>query len=118
LNANAGSVGRPDIVRYAAPELIERNHPSTTTNSDTFSFAMMVLECTTEEVPFYSIFRDAAVIHERLMKKENPPRPDGQDPNKRIDSDDLWNLVTCCWSREPEDRPTMAEVHSIFQLHV
>jgi len=112
MDAIAGS-GNSDYVRYPAPELLERI-VSATTNSDTFSFAMMVLECITEKVPFSGISRDVAVIHARITKRENPARPGGQDPKKRIDSDDLWNLMTRCWSREPDHRPAMAEVHSFF----
>ena len=116
-NAKAHS-GRSDDVRYWAPELIERNDGSATTESDTFSFAMMILECITEEQPFSRISRNAAVIYARLTQRENPPRPGGQDLRKRIDSDDLWNLMTGCWSYEPDRRPTMGDVHSFFQTRV
>jgi len=69
MNANARS-GDPEYVRYTAPEFIE-GIATATTNSDTFPFAMVVLVC--EEVPFSEISRDAAVIHARVTKRENPP---------------------------------------------
>ena len=118
VNSDTWSTDLSEWVRYTAPEVIEGNSVPTTMNSDTFSFAMTVLECITEEVPFSGTTRDAAVINARITKGKNPPRPGGQDPRKRVDSDDLWNLVTRCWSHEPDQRPTMAEVHSVFLLHV
>ena len=102
-------------VRYSAPELIEGNNVSATMHSDTYSFAMLTLECITEEVPFSHISRDAAVVYARIAKRQRPYRPDGQDPKNYV-SDDLWDLMMRCWSDEPDNRPTMEQTHSFF-LH-
>jgi len=102
-------------VRYLAIELIEGNNVSATTHSDTYSFAMLVLECITEEAPFSHLSRDAAVIHARTTKRQCPFRPDGQGPKNRV-SDDLWDLMMRCWSIKPDHRPTMEYVHTFF-LH-
>ena len=110
------TVSSADIVRYAAPELIENSNVLATTHSDTYSFAMLILECITEEVPFSNISRDAAVIHARISKKQCPPRPDGQDGKHRV-SDELWDLMKRCWSVKPEQRPTMELVHRFFLDH-
>ena len=104
-----------DTVRYSAPELIESNNVSATTHSDAYSFAMLILECITEEVPFSNLSRDAAVIHARISKRQCPPRPDGRDGKNRV-SDDLWELMMRCWTVRPDQRPTMEQVHSFF-LH-
>lgn len=101
------------IVRYAAPELIENNNFSATTHSDTYSFAMLILECITEDVPFSSISRDAAVIHARISKRQCPPRPAGPEEKDRV-TDGLWDLMNHCWSVKPEERPTMEQVHRFF----
>jgi hypothetical protein len=106
-----------DVVRYSAPELIENNNVTATTGSDTYSFAMLVLECVTEEVPFSDLSRDAAVIHARISKRRCPPRPDGPDPKNRV-SDDLWDLMMRCWAVKHEGRPTMEQVHSFFLRQV
>jgi len=106
-----------EAVRYSAPELIVNNNIPATTNSDVYSFAMLILECMTEKVPFYEHSRDAAVIHARISKRKNPPRPDGRSPRNRV-SDDLWKLMGHCWSLEPSDRPTMEQVYSFFLLNV
>jgi hypothetical protein len=101
------------IVRYAAPELIENNDFCATTRSDTYSFAMLILECFTEEVPFSNITHDAAVIHARVSKKQCPPRPNGREEKHRI-SEGLWDLMKLCWSVQPDHRPTMEQVHRFF----
>ena len=114
-NTISKTVSSGDVVRYSAPELIENNNVLATMNSDTYSFAMLILECITEEVPFSSLTRDASVIHARISKKQDPPRPDGQDRKNRV-SDGLWDLMMRCWSVKPDHRPTMEHVHSFF-LH-
>ena len=106
-----------DALRYLAPELIENNNASATTESDTYSFAMLILECITEKVPFNGLTRDAAVIHTRITKKQCPPRPSGQDPKNRV-SDGLWDLMKRCWSVAHNQRPTMEQVHGFFLRQV
>jgi hypothetical protein len=97
----------PLVIRHAAPELIERNGSPITTYSDTYSFALLILECITEVHPFSDIPRDATVIHLRIGKKQSPNRPDGIP-------DDVWGLMNRRWDTEPELRPSMDEVHRFF----
>ena len=99
-------------VRYAAPELIECNNFSATTQSDTYSFAMLIFECITEAPPFDNLHRDAAVVHARITKKIRPTRP-GPGGAYPI-SDGLWDLMNRCWSTEPKERPSMDHVSSFF----
>ena len=107
------TVSSGDVVRYGATELIEDNNVSPTTYSDTYSFALLILECITEEIPFSNLSRDAAVIHARISKRQCPPRPDGQDPKNYV-SNGLWDLMMRCWSTQPDLRPKMEHVHSFF----
>lgn len=102
-----------DVVRYSAPELLENNNVSPTTYSDTYAFAMLMLECTTEEAPFSNLSSDAAVIHARITKRQYPLRPDGQDRNNCV-SDGWWDFMMRCWSVKPDHRPTMEHVHNFF----
>jgi len=102
-----------EAVRYSAPELIENNDLHATMSSDTYSFAMLILECISEKIPFSDYFHDAAVLHARITRGEWPPRPDGWDPRNYI-SDDLWDLMQHCWSYSHENRPTMEQVHRFF----
>ena len=100
-------------VRYSAPELIENNNIYAAKCLDTYSFAMLILECITEEVPFPHLSHDAAVIHVRINRRQHPPRPDGRDPRNSV-SNDLWDLMMRCWSFNANQRPKMAHVHSFF----
>jgi len=108
------TVSSADVVRYAAPELIETNSSSATKESDTYSFAMLIVECITEDMPFSNITRDAAVIHARINKKQCPPRPEGLEGKKYV-SDSLWELMNRCWSQKPDQRPSMEHVHRFFK---
>jgi len=119
------TVSSGGVVRYLAIELIEDPSGRATMNSDTYSFAMLILECITEEVPFSGLSRDQAVVHARVAKRQSPPRPgirnleDLKDPEnpKSCISDSLWDLMMRCWSEKPEDRPTMEYVHRFFVDH-
>ena len=102
------TVSSKDVVRYSAPELLESNNVSPTKCSDSYSFAMMILECATEEAPFSNLSSEAAVIHARITKRQYPLRPEGVVPER------LWNFMMRCWSVKPEERPTMEQVHSFF----
>ena len=99
------------VTRYAAPELIEHNDGSITTHSDTFSFAMLILECITEVPPFSNIASDAAVFHARISKGQIPVRPDGEHHIP----DGLWDLMKRCWSFVPRERPSMNDVHHFLE---
>lgn len=107
------TVSSGDTVRYAAPELIEIAGALPTMESDTYSFALLVLECITEEKPFSHLERDAAVVHARITKKQFPPRPPKQDQEEPI-SDKLWERMMNCWSWDPKNRPTMEDVQKSF----
>ena len=112
----SGSVSRRDFARYSAPELIEGDVPATM-NSDTYSFAMLIVECIAEKIPFSHLSSDGAVIHLRISKRRCPPRPNGRDPKNCV-SDDLWDLMMRCWSVNYDRRPTMEQVHGFFQHQV
>ena len=98
------------VVRFIAPELIKDSKFPATARSDTYSFAMLILECITEELPFSNIPRDVRVIEAIVSKKQRPPRPYGEHSV----SDELWELMNRCWSIEPEERPPMDQVHRFF----
>jgi len=102
-----------EVIRYSAPELIEHSNTHATKSSDPFSFAMLILECFTEKIPFHEHSRDAAVIHARISRKQLPLRPDGHNERNRV-SDDLWSLMKRCWSIKPGERPNMEQIRSFF----
>ena len=112
IRGGTSSTSAPNrtFVRHAAPELIKDPQFRPTTRCDTYSFAMLILECITEQMPFSNISREAKVIHAKISKNQRPPRPDG---NLHI-SNELWELMNLCWSAEPGERPPMDHVHRFF----
>jgi len=101
------------IVRYLSPELLTNDKTLPTMDSDVYSFAMLMLECITEETPFSEYSRDAAVIRARIIEEKRPLRPGGPDPRKCV-SGGLWDLMLRCWSTEGDCRPTMGQVYSFL----
>jgi serine/threonine protein kinase len=95
--------------RWLAPELLEGSIASPTFPADTYSYAMVILELLTGKHPFANLKRDASVIHNIVVLKQIPIRP--EDPHvKRWLSDDLWELMRKCWSSEALARPLMSYV--------
>jgi hypothetical protein len=50
------------------------------------------------------------VVPSKVMAKECPPRPDGQEI-----PDYLWNLIDDCWSHKPTARPSMRKVLAMME---
>jgi serine/threonine protein kinase len=95
--------------RWLAPELIEGTISSPTMAADTYSYAMAILELLTMKHPYAHRKRDASVIHDIVILKRTPPRP--QDPNSnQWLTDDLWALMQECWRSHASDRPAMSLV--------
>jgi serine/threonine protein kinase len=95
--------------RWLAPELIEGSIASPTFPADTYSFAMAMLELLTGKHPFANLKRDASVIHNIVVLKLMPTRPDVPEVNRWL-SDDLWELMRKCWSPDAHARPLMSDV--------
>jgi len=98
------------IVRYAAPEIIKNHIVPATFQSDTYSFAMLMLECITELPPFSYITRDDAVIHTRIAKGQHPLPPVLKKEDPAFGQ--YWDLMKECWSEKPEGRPEIGIVHT------
>ncbi|KAH8080681.1 kinase-like domain-containing protein [Cristinia sonorae] len=99
-------------LRWMSPEiLIDGNEPDYA--SDVYAFGCVCLEVYSQSRPFPAL-NDAQVIV-RIMRKERPPRikmKSGEDI-----PDDLWHLITNCWSSEVTLRPGMNElVTSLLSL--
>lgn len=101
-----------DVVRYLAPELVVGGSVPPTTNSDTYAFALLVLECFTEEQPFPKL-KDHEVIHKRFVNLQCPLQPDEWHSVNHAPGG-LWDLMKLCWSLETDLRPSITEVHKFF----
>ncbi|PBK59339.1 hypothetical protein ARMSODRAFT_967005 [Armillaria solidipes] len=75
-----------------------------TLESDVFSFAMLICQLYTGLPPLPKIPNDLAFVNLVVRRKRRPSRP--------IEiADELWAVVTRCWSHEPGDRPTMESLN-------
>ncbi|TFK67876.1 kinase-like protein [Pluteus cervinus] len=95
--------------RWLAPELMDGTMMRASCATDTYSFAMAILELLTGKHPFPHVKTDTAVICNIVMKRVPHPRP--ESPPEIIGhwlSDELWSLMECCWSLGT--RPSMHEV--------
>lgn len=112
-------------VRWMAPELCDPDRTdhaaSSTTQSDIFSFAMVVVEIFTGRKfvivsrqvsltillpdpgahPFDDISRSEKVSL-KVLRGDRPARP--QNSDIRGLTDDVWGVVEKCWVKEPESR--------------
>ncbi|KDQ58947.1 hypothetical protein JAAARDRAFT_127753, partial [Jaapia argillacea MUCL 33604] len=59
--------------------------------------------------PFPKIWIEPEVAT-RVMSGHRPKRPTQAECKGRIMNSELWELITRCWSQEPESRPDMGEV--------
>ncbi|KAF7370027.1 TKL/TKL-ccin protein kinase [Mycena sanguinolenta] len=99
---------------YMAPELFvvlpEMNNEtldrsSTSTSSDMYSFALLVLEIVTTNPPKH---RPTQPI--LTAKAHNNLRPRRSDYDSDVVSSELWNLLDACWEPDPSLRPTIGDV--------
>ncbi|KAG6833762.1 hypothetical protein H0H87_001194 [Tephrocybe sp. NHM501043] len=84
-------------------------------SSDIYAFGMTVLEVLTHRQP-YSHIRHATEVVIKASTGEIPRRPIDPRVVERGLHDDLWMLLTKCWLRKSEDRPTIKEIVHQFTL--
>ncbi|KAJ7364785.1 kinase-like domain-containing protein [Mycena albidolilacea] len=101
---------------YMAPELFfvldapQKNSqasssPSTTTSSDVYSFALLVLEILTAEPPKARPSRP--IVTAKILADLRPKR---EDYDERAVPRGTWAILDRCWSFKPLHRPSIAEV--------
>ncbi|KXN89363.1 Dual specificity protein kinase splA [Leucoagaricus sp. SymC.cos] len=90
--------------RWLAPEIVDGGSPSK--SSDTYSFAMTILELITEKYPLAEFKNDISVIRAMAKPPLEPKRPTGDKVIKWL-TDELWALMSRCWAMSPEERPIM-----------
>ncbi|KAF8216901.1 kinase-like domain-containing protein [Mycena galopus ATCC 62051] len=103
---------------YMAPELFlviddydsssqESSAPCTTTSSDVYSFALLVLEILTAGPPKGRPTKP--IVTRKTLSSLRPKRADYDE--KRV-SQRTWSILDGCWSFEPHLRPTVSELLS------
>ena len=96
VESRIGFKGTP---RYAAPELFANKEQ--TEASDVYAFALIVYEILTAKIPY-----EEDEMLQLIMKVANGVRPPFDVP---ID-EPYQNLIERCWSQDPKDRPTFAQI--------
>jgi len=76
-----------------------------TRESDIYAFAMVVVEITSGQTPFF--YMHNLTIAGAVAKGRRPRRAKHESP--WLD-DDLWELLTKCWDQNPELRPDISAV--------
>ncbi|PBK59470.1 kinase-like protein [Armillaria solidipes] len=98
-------------VRWQAPEVLS-NSPNSFP-ADVYSLTCVYFEVFDGAIP-WSGLNDGAVIINVIVKKRHPPYP------KHLESTghaELWReVMTKCWSHEPQDRPTLLDI--VQSLHM
>ncbi|KAF8608901.1 kinase-like protein [Ceratobasidium sp. AG-I] len=89
-------------LRWTAPELLESSIH--TKEADIYALGMTILETITNQVPYAEKTEQGVMFC--VWQRKLPDRP------KEIDeySDTLWPLLTSCWSDDPKQRPSAAQV--------
>lgn len=101
-----GKIGTP---LYMAPELME-DGDTCGIGIDVYAFALIAYEIVTGSEPFSSQKGkkiNAVNLFQRVMKGERP------EFNEFV-TEQMKNLISKCWSQNPEDRPSFDEIFKLL----
>jgi hypothetical protein len=97
----------PRTAQWTAPEVILRGEYSE--KSDVYSYAVIMWECLTGEIPYDGMF--AFAVEDSTVKGSRLAIPEGCDE---------WfaNLMTQCWSADPNERPNFETINPLVEKQV
>ncbi|KAG9089081.1 hypothetical protein FRC06_001722, partial [Ceratobasidium sp. 370] len=98
--------------RWMAPELLQEDG-EISVEADVYALGMTILETFTGEVPYADCQTGVAVIMAVVGSGRIPDRPQKEIPPDDERGDRLWTLLTECWHREPNKRPTAERIYKI-----
>ncbi|KLO13306.1 kinase-like protein, partial [Schizopora paradoxa] len=113
VSATPSGVQDGGSTRYMAPELMQGDH-SKTCLSDTYAYAMLMIEVFSGSHPFPNLRYDASLVA-AIMTGQRPACPfdlRGEDQNRNAR---LWRLIQICWHANPQFRPVMSGVNDLMQ---
>jgi len=94
---------------WSAPEVLVRNpNVPITTQAEVYSFAIVLWEILTQQLPF-SKYRDASVFINDIVRKNVRLKFPESTPHA------LRNLVSDCWNPDPNHRPTWLQIVARLQ---
>ncbi|POG80929.1 kinase-like domain-containing protein, partial [Rhizophagus irregularis DAOM 181602=DAOM 197198] len=92
------------VIPYIAPEIFKGSKFSK--EADIYSFGMVMWELTTGCKPFADVKHDIHLVYKIL---------DGERPKITEDTPEFYaNLMKSCWDTDPNKRPSITEIHNIF----
>ncbi|KIO32377.1 hypothetical protein M407DRAFT_66853, partial [Tulasnella calospora MUT 4182] len=94
--------------RYTAPEFLLGQQDSRTCNGDVYSFASLAFEILTGHLPHSAIKIDIQICI-RLGNSKGPNYPI-DEWSEYPELAPVEDILRQCWSRSPEDRPSMKKV--------
>ncbi|KAG8995436.1 hypothetical protein FRB90_000184 [Tulasnella sp. 427] len=94
------STGFKGSIRWCSPEVLDGKPRSST--SDVYSWAWLVWEIMTGELPYAGTSAEYSVIRQIFES----PRPQINGEARLSDCLQVWELMTRCWGSDPAERPT------------
>ena len=95
--------------QWTSPELLDldlKDHRRTV-HSDCYALGMVIYEVLSERRPFY-LWSDNMIIVLKILRGDRPERPEGAEG--WWFTDDIWEVLRCCWMPQPGDRPSIKEI--------
>ncbi|KAE9393764.1 kinase-like protein [Gymnopus androsaceus JB14] len=94
-------------VRWLAPEYLDPEESvQSQTSRDVYAFGCTIVEIISQKIPFHDSRNDYAIMNRVIMGR----RPDR--PESIWCTDRLWSLTGKCWAHNPDDRPSVDEIHA------
>ncbi|EIN08808.1 kinase-like protein [Punctularia strigosozonata HHB-11173 SS5] len=100
--------------RWTAPELLKEEVDAPDPPSDVYSFGYVCLEAYTLKPPFWDV-RSEAVVLNKILQGHVVRRPTKDECSGKELSDELWSLMTGCWSSDPSRRPSARRSGSMIR---
>jgi serine/threonine protein kinase len=107
MHGNQDLVGGVGTPHYTAPEVLQ--HLRYNEKIDVYSYGLVLWELLTQKVP-YAGMKDIAIFDHVVNRNWRLPIPKEAPPGLR-------KIISRCWSRNPNDRPTFAEIVPLFEKH-
>ncbi|KAK8839039.1 hypothetical protein M9Y10_032505 [Tritrichomonas musculus] len=92
---------------YSAPEVLQMNEYSKA--GDVYSFAFLVYEIVTNEVPFKNIKSNLSSLFNEIVIKAGRPEIKNNVPCC------YCSLIESCWAQDPKDRPTFDQIEYLLK---
>lgn len=99
--------------QYLTPESLVQHRMTVTPASDVCGFAMFCFEILTGSPPFHDTQEEDLVV---LVRNGIPPERPQTEISRRWLSDEVWDLLTRCWSQDSMSRPDMSFVVATLRL--